>query len=273
MDRRAFLRAAMLGAVGAAGVAWLWPDDAEAERPPWAGGPKRTTTTSPTPTSSVTTTTFPATTTTAAPTTTSTAPAGTIGPRFPVGTGAHVTTTLQPASGAVYQDIWLGGPDRWYGDDGIRGVFFTARRLKIEGFSDGAKVNAGAVVEDCWIRCRAASSADHNDGLQAAGGTGDIRVSYCDIDAETLGTNAAIFIADFHRGRVTVENCLLAGGGYPLRLHDQDLSLYVVRNVVIRRGYYGWVNFANNTGTTFGQWSNVTDAASGRQIRPDGSLV
>jgi hypothetical protein len=110
------------------------------------------------------------------------------------------------------------------GDDGIWYDSYTAYRCSIRGCSDGAKINGNVTMTECYIRCRAQDSADHNDGCQNYAGSGPVTIQRCNVDARpeggSGGPNAALFAADGANGLMTWNDNLLAGGGYVMRLYE-----------------------------------------------------
>ena len=118
---------------------------------------------------------------------------------------------------------------------------WSANRSHFRGCSDGARVEGGALTQDlteCLIGVKMASSADHNDGLQTAGGDGLVRVTRCNISVDpeggvltggSGGPDSAILCSNFTAAsnfRMEVRDSLLNGGTSveTLRLYDGALT-------------------------------------------------
>lgn len=156
------------------------------------------------------------------------------------------------------------------GPNGLQYESYTARRCYIAGCTDGGKVQGGVggtLVEECYIRVKSSDPQDHNDGLQNAGGSGDVMIRRCNIDGRSVsgigGTNAAIFSADFPtNGTFTVQDNLLAGGTYTLGLCDGTIGsnfIYVATgNKIVRNSYSVLPARRDNTVNQNITWSNNT---------------
>lgn len=122
------------------------------------------------------------------------------------------------------------------GDQCVQYESWTAYRCRLEGCSDGAKINGGLDtidVTECYVRVRAQDALDHNDGLQNVGGNGLVRVTRSNISAAPVGggggPNAAIMSADMTSGttfRLEVRDCWLdaAGAVETVRPYDGGLT-------------------------------------------------
>ncbi len=121
---------------------------------------------------------------------------------------------------------------------------YTATRCKLIGCSDGVKANGGnTTLTECYIRTKAQSAQDHNDGVQNVGGAGPVNVIRCNIDPTPvngaqfgLGGNSALFLADGEVGLHTIYDNLLIGGGYTLAMYDTG-TFDVQGNKFVRGSY------------------------------------
>lgn len=103
---------------------------------------------------------------------------------------------------------------------------YTALRNEVYG-SDGFRVSAphqggpnDVLIQDNYFK--ATPSGDlHLDGVQGFYGGQNVAVRHNTIDAEGPSNNAAVFFADCSVSAV-VENNLLKGGAYTLRIHDDS---------------------------------------------------
>jgi hypothetical protein len=152
----------------------------------------------------------------------------------------------------------------------IGGHNVGATRSQIVGSSDGVRFEQMDLVED-WIRTFSASSADHNDGIQAyqasAGGT----ILRCNISSRPVNLldsagvygTAPIFLADNSRGTTEIRDNYLAGGNYTLRLHE-SMSYRVTGNVIVDKSWNpgtGPVSTTNAVPGAFLEWDNNTTTA------------
>lgn len=141
---------------------------------------------------------------------------------------------------------------------------FTATRSQILGSSDGVRYGGSTkdtLIEN-YIRVKAQSSADHNDGIQMYGASGGGTILRNNIDDRPVGggggPNGAIFIADGATGTYEIRNNYLMGGAYSLRLHDSGYYR-VTGNIVVKGTYvYGPVTTTNAIQGAFLEWSNNT---------------
>lgn len=168
-----------------------------------------------------------------------------------VNTQGHPVTlnycTIQPNS----PGDWSLGPSN-----------FTATRSQILGSSDGVRYggNTKDTLIENYIRVKAQSSADHNDGIQMYGASNGGTILRNNIDDRPVGggggPNGAIFIADGATGTYEIRDNYLLGGGYSLRLHES--GYYRVTGNIIEKGtyMYGPVNTTNAIQGAFLEWSN-----------------
>lgn len=152
------------------------------------------------------------------------------------------------------------------GDQGISYQSYTATRCLIQGFSDGVKANGGSTtLTECYIRTKAQSAADHNDGIQNVGGNGAVNVIRCNIDCLPvnggqygLQGNSALFFADGEIGLHTVYDNLLYGGVYTLAMYDAG-TFDVQGNKFVRGSYiFGTHNMAGpGSGSQNVTWGTI----------------
>ena len=137
---------------------------------------------------------------------------------------------------------------------------YTARRVRMRNVSDGFRVSGNNIlIEDSFVLL-CSSPGDHSDGIQAYGGGMNVIVRHNTIDQRNAqDVTSPIFFADSSKSAI-VENNLLMGGGYTLRIHDDynpDVGPWVVmgNRIVSGAWQYGAVNTVNtNCATT--TWSD-----------------
>lgn len=102
---------------------------------------------------------------------------------------------------------------------------FTARQVELVGWGDGFRVEDGlgdVLVEDSYMKLCETSST-HGDGLQGFHGGDDVVLRHNTIDQPSGnaldGVTAPIFWADGSGDRLRVEDNLLMGGGFTIRIH------------------------------------------------------
>ena len=97
------------------------------------------------------------------------------------------------------------------------------------------------------------NSGDHADGIQGYGGGTNIVIRHNTIDLRTAkDVTSPIFFADGSQS-ADVQNNLVAGGGFSLRLHDDftpDHGPWVLKGNRIVNGAWSF-GAMDNTGTTF----------------------
>lgn len=145
-------------------------------------------------------------------------------------------------------------------DDGIHYQDYTAYRCRIGGCSDGAKINGGCTLVECYILVKGQDSADHNDGLQAVGSYTGNTVQRCWIDTRPTNgigaPNAALFAADSSNGLQIWQDNWLAGGGYVIRCHE-DSTYQVTGNDLLNNSWaFGPVSRAVIPQSNITAWSN-----------------
>jgi hypothetical protein len=131
----------------------------------------------------------------------------------------------------------------------------TALRLNIHDCENGFDVNENVVVEDSYIHDLYSNSVTHTDGIQTdqhlengnvVPGTLNLTVKHNTIFATPVDTtNSAIITWPNHDQNVSIENNLMAGGGYTLYCPDGagNTGIRVVDNHFTTRfsakvGYY-----------------------------------
>lgn len=152
---------------------------------------------------------------------------------------------------------------------------YRAHRCNISGGSDGMKANGGnTIITECYIRNKAASALDHNDGIQSDRGSGAITVQRCNIDARPIGggggTTAAV-LCDTGPGLVTVQDCLLAGGTYTLMMYDATTWSVTGNQFISDSWVYGPVATGGPgwaSASSIVAWSGNTYTAGGTVARP-----
>jgi hypothetical protein len=97
---------------------------------------------------------------------------------------------------------------------------YTATRLHVHNFGDGPRVSGNNVtVQDSYINV-CSNPGDHADGVQGYQGGTNVHLTHNTIDERNaVDVTAPVFFADNSQSAI-VQNNLLAGGGYTLRLHD-----------------------------------------------------
>jgi hypothetical protein len=138
------------------------------------------------------------------------------------------------------------GPPTGVGDvpNGAIGVSgYTARRVRIHNMPEGfrvAKFGNDAVpaadetvdIEDSLVQIER-GQCSHNDGLQGFGEPARTIIRHNTIDTRAAGTDcttAAIFVGNGNPTLVTVQDNLLLGGGYTMRLGPSGTYDHVTGN-------------------------------------------
>lgn len=155
-----------------------------------------------------------------------------------------------PAGSFTIEDSTVGaaGTCAATGEGAIGSDHYSARRVEIQGYSDGFRVSGNDVlIQDSFVDLCDMTGA-HSDGIQGYFGGTNVRLLHNTIDARVRpeNENAAIFFSDDSRGAEVRDN-LLVGGGYTLRLHDetaakkpQDVATYTVSGNRIVDGGWGY---------------------------------
>jgi len=122
----------------------------------------------------------------------------------------------------------------------------AVRRSRILGTQDGCACASGSIT-DSFVRLGRSQNGSHNDGIQSGGGSG-LLIRHNTILNPNGQTSAIALFEEFGpQVNVTVEDNLLAGGGYTIYAGDgsrRPSAVRVVRNVFSRRffssgGAYG----------------------------------
>jgi hypothetical protein len=168
-------------------------------------------------------------------------------------------------TGATITDVELGPATGQGGDNGIGMGGYSCTRCNIHNFSDGVKVYGGEVITDSYIHDLWFTPGDHNDGIQAFMGNGNITIRHNYISSaaqDQSGQNGAIQMADGWLGTATIENNLFDSYGvYALRLHEN--GTYAVRN-------NRWTRNASNTHTLL---YGIVQAWSGNAYQDNGQAI
>jgi hypothetical protein len=129
---------------------------------------------------------------------------------------------------------------------------YTARRVHCTGGADGFKANSNVLIEDSYVHNLRESPGSHNDGVQTTGGS-NVVVRHTTIDLR--GDTAEVMQLGVEWGtnsNWTVENNLLAGGGWVFNSGSDPVPGMIVRNnrFAGARGYGitqpGGSTFTNN---------------------------
>lgn len=131
---------------------------------------------------------------------------------------------------------------------GIAFTNYTARRVDISGCADGLKANSDVVIEDSYIHELRKWSGTHNDGIQGTGGSnivirnnrieGPLRASVSAIKFDSLNR---------HLDNVTIEENLIAGGGFSIYLEagegmDPPTNARIINNVFVEGSMtWNWI--------------------------------
>jgi hypothetical protein len=149
------------------------------------------------------------------------------------------------------EDSTVGPTSGCNGNDAIGYSNYTARRVRLRNFGDGFRVSGSNIlIEDSYMLL-CSNPGDHSDGVQGYGGGTNVTVRHNTIDQRNAqDVTSPIFFADNSRS-ATVENNLLAGGGYTLRIHDDanpDIGPWrIVGNRLVDQA---WQHGAKNTTNT-----------------------
>jgi hypothetical protein len=137
---------------------------------------------------------------------------------------------------------------------------YTARRVRMRNVSDGFRVSGDNIlIEDSFVFL-CSKPGDHSDGVQGYFGGNNVTVRHNTIDQRNAqDVTSPIFFADDSRsGRI--ENNLLMGGGYTLRIHDDhspDIGPWIITGNRIVNG--AWKNgpaYTTNTNCATTTWSD-----------------
>jgi len=174
--------------------------------------------------------------------------------------------------GLLIEDTDVGPPtgvgDFQNGAIGVSG--YTARRVRLRNVPEGfrvAKFNNPAiaatdetvVIEDSLVQIERGPCA-HNDGLQGYGEPGRAIIRHNTIDTRAAGTDCttgAVFVGNGNPTLVTVQDNLLLGGGYTLRLGASGIYDHVTGNRIVDDTWgFGPVHVASCAGVQ--EWADNT---------------
>jgi hypothetical protein len=160
------------------------------------------------------------------------------------------------------EDSTVGPTSGCSGADGqIQYSNYTARRVHVRNVGDAFRVSGSNVlIVDSFVGPMCSRSGDHSDGIQGYGGGNNVIVRHNTIDQrDAQEVTSPIFFADNSRSAIIQDN-LIMGGGYSLRIHDDfnpDVGPWTVTGNRIVNG--SWTNGPvatenTNCGTT--TWSD-----------------
>jgi hypothetical protein len=147
------------------------------------------------------------------------------------------------------------GPASGCEDNWIIGANYTVRRSRWNSHvSEGPRdSDDNILLEDNFIGPMCSTAGDHADGIQGYFGGTNVVIRHNTIDIRPAqDVTSAIFVADSSES-ARVEDNLVMGGGYTIRLHD-DFSpdhgpWTLIRNRLVNGAWtYGAMN---NSGTSF----------------------
>lgn len=150
---------------------------------------------------------------------------------------------------------------------------YTAYRCQLGGGSDGIRMNGAVYATECYIRTKAQSTSDHNDGGQNYNGGSGNTILRCNIDCRPVnaatiagGPNAALMSADGAVGHEVWKDNYLAGGGYVIRMYES--STYDVQgNWILNNSWtYGYADRVNVPVGDVTWANNLLVDASGNQV-------
>lgn len=137
---------------------------------------------------------------------------------------------------------------------------YTARRVYLRNVGDGFRVSGSNVlVEDSFVML-CSKPGDHSDGVQGYGGGTNVIIRHNTIDQRNAqDVTSPIFFADNSESAI-IQNNLLAGGGYTLRLHD-DFSpdhgpWEATGNRIVNGAWTGGPVLTTNTNCATTTWSD-----------------
>ncbi len=107
---------------------------------------------------------------------------------------------------------------------------YTARRVHCRGGADGFKADGNVLIEDSYVHDLRESEGSHNDGVQTTGGS-NVTIRHTTIDLR--GDTAEVFQLGTEWGsnsNWTIEDNLLAGGGWVFNSGSDPVSGMIVRN-------------------------------------------
>jgi hypothetical protein len=177
------------------------------------------------------------------------------------------------------QDSTVGPPSGCLTVEALAYENYTATRVEFRNVGDGPRVSGDNVtVQDSYIHL-CSQPGDHSDGIQGYGGGSNVLIKHNTIDQrDAKDVTSPIFFADGSKS-ATVQNNLLAGGGYTIRIHDDhtpDIGPWVITgNRIVQNAWvYGVVNnTATNCSTTTWTDNRLVNIDSNYNITSTGSEV
>jgi hypothetical protein len=161
----------------------------------------------------------------------------------------------------------------------------NAKVLRVRGIGrEGIRIGeAGSMEMDgCFIEV-AGQGTDHADALQCYGpgvasNTITLRNSFLYCKQGAPGTaNCAYFAANNYMGNHVIENCVLAGGGYTLRIPGDGGTSISMKDVYFLDGTWGYApilfDFYNNRNVTIVRWENVRRCTIVNNVIIPGALI
>lgn len=164
-------------------------------------------------------------------------------------------------------DTLIGAPSGCDGGVGVGSSRYTATRVHIRNFGDGFRDSGDDIlIQDSFV-VLCSNPGDHSDGVQGYQGGRNVVVRHNTIDQRAAkDVTSPIFFADGSLGAVVQDN-LLAGGGYTVRLHGKGFT-FTGNQVVKDSWIYGpvssdcpGVQWSNNRLVTIDADYRVTSAA------------
>jgi hypothetical protein len=159
---------------------------------------------------------------------------------------SEITGRTVMGANSTVEDSTLRSGQTCNGNAAIGPGDFTARGLEVVGWGDGVRVEdglGGTLVEDSFFDlCE--TTETHGDGIQGyiGGANNTFRHNTVDQPNGTVldGITANIFWADGSGGNFRVENNLLIGGGYTIRVYHYGGAEHVVTGNRIVANSWRW---------------------------------
>jgi hypothetical protein len=173
----------------------------------------------------------------------------------------HGKVSRSKSGSFTIEDSTVGPPTGCSNADGqIQYSHYTARRVKVRNTGDAFRVSGpNVLIEDSFVLL-CSRPGDHSDGVQGYGGGNNVVIRHNTIDQRPAAdVTSPIFFADKSRSAV-VQNNLIMGGGYSLRIHDDanpDVGPWVVagNRIVDGSWRYGPASTTNTNCSTM-TWSD-----------------
>ncbi len=175
-----------------------------------------------------------------------------------------VVQIAQGVTGAVVQNCEINGVGT--NNDGSNGISGQGTFIgnNIYNVENGINVTGSSVIQDNYIHDLKASGSPHYDGIQIDGGVSNVTISHNTI-INPWGQTSAIMIDNYFGSisNITVNNNLLAGGGYTIyddgHFNSNPITGVSITNNHIKAGQYGATNF-NGTNPVY--TGNINDGAT-----------